>query len=161
MTTHRPLDLPPDAVDDDGNDIFESNHGVRFLSSPEAKFANVPAPTPEEIERDFRNVSPAPDSRVFMLRTMQARQLWLGRLPPTRPGEGVRIPGISFAHFILTGLTPSRPTAIRRMIRTACGASTDASSDSDQNQPASRQDLHRAVAAILDRLDSQGDGLLA
>ena len=56
MTTHRPLDLPPDAVDDNG--IFESNHGVRFLSSPEAKFANVPAPTPEEIEREFRNVTP-------------------------------------------------------------------------------------------------------
>ena len=24
--------------------------------------------------------------------------------PPTRPGDGVRIPGIAFAHFILTGL---------------------------------------------------------
>ena len=108
MTTHRPLDLPPDAVDDNGNAIFESNHGVRFLSSPEAKFANVPAPTPEEIERDFRNVTPTPDARVFMLRTMQARQLWLGRLPPTRPGDGVRIPGIAFAHFILTALLRRR-----------------------------------------------------
>ena len=39
---------------------------------------------------------------------MQARQLWLGRLPPTRPGDGVRIPGISFAHFILTGLLRRR-----------------------------------------------------
>ena len=39
---------------------------------------------------------------------MQARQLWLGRLPPTRPGEGVRIPGIPFAHFILTGLLRHR-----------------------------------------------------
>ena len=68
----------------------------------------MPAPTPEEIERDFRNVTPTPDARVFILRTMQARQLWLGRLPPTRPGDGVRIPGISFAHFILTGLLRRR-----------------------------------------------------
>ncbi len=108
MTTDTPLELPSDTVDDDGNEIFESNRGVRFLSSPEAKFANVPAPTPEEIDRDFRNVTPTPDARVFILRTMQARQLWLGRLPPTRPGDGVRIPGIPFAHFILTGLLRRR-----------------------------------------------------
>ena len=108
MTTNTPLDLPPNALDTDGNDVFESSHGVRFLSSPEAKFANVPAPTPEEIERGFRNVTPKPDSRVFVLRTMQARQLWLGRLPPTRPSDGVRIPGIPFAHFILTGLLRRR-----------------------------------------------------
>ena len=108
MTTNTPTTLPPDAVDHDGTEIFESNNGVRFLSSPEAKFANVPPPTPEEIQRDFRNVTPKPDARVFILRTMQARQLWLGRLPPTRPGDGVRIPGISFAHFILTGLLRRR-----------------------------------------------------
>lgn len=108
VTTDTTPALPPDAVGRDGNEIFESSRGVRFLSSPEAKFANVPAPTPEEIERDFRNVTPIPDSRVFVLRTMQARQLWLGRLPPTRPGEGVRIPGIPFAHFILTGLLRRR-----------------------------------------------------
>ena len=108
MTIHKPLGLPPDAVDDDANEIFESSRGVRFLSSPEAKFANVPAPTPEEIDRDFRNVTPTPDARVFMLRTMQAKQLWLGRLPPTRPGDGVRIPGIAFAHFVLTGLLRRR-----------------------------------------------------
>ena len=108
MTTDTPLEVPPDTVDHDGNKIFESNHGVRFLASPEAKFANVPAPTSEEIERDFRNVTPIPDARVFILRTMQARQLWLGRLPPTRPGDGVRIPGIPFAHFILTGLLRRR-----------------------------------------------------
>ena len=108
MTNDKLLLLPPDAVDRDGNEVFESNHGVRFLSSPEAKFANVPAPTPEEIERDFRNVTPKPDARVFVIRTMQARQLWLGRLPPTRPGDGPRIPGIPFAHFILTGLLRRR-----------------------------------------------------
>ena len=112
MTTDTPLDLPPDAVDHDGNEIFESNRGVRFLTSPEAKFANVPVPTSEEIERDFRNVTPTPDARVFILRTMQARQLWLGRLPPTRPGDGVRIPGIPFAHFILTGLLRRRAGAL-------------------------------------------------
>ena len=55
-----------------------------------------------------------------------------------------------------TGLTPSRPTAIRRIIRTACHTSTDAS-DSDQDRPASREDLRLTVASILDRLDSQGD----
>ena len=55
-----------------------------------------------------------------------------------------------------TGLTPSRPTAMRRMIRTACAAATDAS-DGDQDRPASRKDLHQAVASILDRLPSQGD----
>ena len=112
MTIDTPLELPPNAVDDDGNDIFESNQGVRFLSSPEAKFANVPAPTAEDIERDFRNVTPKPDARVFVLRTMQARQLWLGRLPPTRPGDGVRIPGIPFAHFILTGLFRRRAATL-------------------------------------------------
>ena len=53
-------------------------------------------------------VMPKPDTRVFTLRTMQARQLWLGRLPPTRPGDGVRIPAIPFAHFILTGLLRRR-----------------------------------------------------
>ena len=108
MTTDTPLELPPDAVDRDGNDVFDANHGVRFLSSPEAKFANVPAPTPEEIEREFRNVAPTPDARVFVIRTMQARQLWLGRLPPTRPGDGVRIPGMPFAHFILIALLRRR-----------------------------------------------------
>ena len=56
-----------------------------------------------------------------------------------------------------TGLTPSRPTAIRRMIRTACGTSADASA-SDQDRPASRQDLHRALDAILDRLPSNEGG---
>ncbi|MXY57332.1 MAG: hypothetical protein F4Y41_13225 [Gammaproteobacteria bacterium] len=108
MTTETPLELAPDAVNHDADEILESNHGIRFLSAPEAKFANVPAPTAEEIERDLRNVAPKADARVFVLRTMQARQLWLGRLPPTRPGDGVRIPGISFAHFILTGLLRRR-----------------------------------------------------
>ena len=55
-----------------------------------------------------------------------------------------------------TGLTSSRPTAIRRMIRTACRLST-AASDGDQDQPASRKDLRVAVASILDRLDPQED----
>ena len=57
-----------------------------------------------------------------------------------------------------TGLTPSRPTAMRRMIRTACSTSIDAS-DSDQDRPVSRKDLRLAIAAILDRLPSQDDGL--
>ncbi len=57
-----------------------------------------------------------------------------------------------------TGLIPSRPTAIRRMIRTASSTSIDAS-DSDQDRPVSRKDLRLAIAAILDRLPSQDDGL--
>ena len=108
MTIESPLILPPDAVDDDGNEVFESSRGVRFLASPEAKFANLPAPTPQEIEAAFRNVSPATEARTFTLRTMQTRMLWLGRLPPTRPDDGPRIPGIAFAHFILTGLLRRR-----------------------------------------------------
>ena len=104
MTTDSPLILPPDAVDADGNEIFASSRGVRFLAAPEAKFGNLPAPTPQEIEAAFRNVSPMAQARTFNLRTMQARMLWLGRLPPARPDDGPRIPGVPFAHFILTGL---------------------------------------------------------
>ena len=55
-----------------------------------------------------------------------------------------------------TGLTPSRPTAIRRMIRTAYLAVTDAA-DNDPDRPASRGDLRLAVASILERLPSPGD----
>ena len=108
MTIESPLILPPDAVDDDGDEVFESSRGVRFLAAPEAKFANLPAPTPHEIEAAFRNVSPATEARTLTLRTMQARMLWLGRLPPMRPDDGPRIPGIPFAHFILTGLLRRR-----------------------------------------------------
>ena len=115
MTTESPLILPPDAVDDDGHEVFESSRGVRFLASPEAKFANLPAPTPQEIEAAFRNVLPATEARTFTLRTMQARMLWLGRLPPTRP-DGPRIPGIAFAHFILTGLLRRRANNLDRCL---------------------------------------------
>ena len=52
-----------------------------------------------------------------------------------------------------TGLTPARPTAIRRMIRMAFRDSTHASKG-DVDPPASRTDLREAVASILDRLDS-------
>ncbi len=52
-----------------------------------------------------------------------------------------------------TGLTPSRPSAIRRMIRTAFRTPTDATS-SDQDRPASRKDIELAIVAILDRLPS-------
>ena len=52
-----------------------------------------------------------------------------------------------------TGLTPSRPTAIRRIIRTACRHLPDASA-AELDPPASRNDLREAVAAILSRLDS-------
>ena len=108
MTTDSPLILPLDAVDADGNEIFASSRGVRFLAAPEAKFANLPAPTPQEIKAAFRNVSPTAQTRTFTLRTMQARMLWLGRLPPARPDDGPRIPGVPFAHFILTGLLRRR-----------------------------------------------------
>ena len=53
-----------------------------------------------------------------------------------------------------TGLTPSRPTAIRRMIRAACCGASDALPVQD-DLPASRSDLRDAVTSILDRLDSQ------
>ena len=55
-----------------------------------------------------------------------------------------------------TGLTPSRPTAIRRMIRSIRRTSTN-TSDGDHDQPPSRKDLQLAVASILDRFDSQED----
>ena len=53
-----------------------------------------------------------------------------------------------------TGLTPSRPTAIRRMIRAGCAATTNGSPD-ELDLPASRNDLQEAVASILSRLDSR------
>ena len=51
-----------------------------------------------------------------------------------------------------TGLTPSRPTAICRMIRSTArrGIPNDLG---DHQQPASRSDINRAVARILERLD--------
>ncbi|MCY3810752.1 MAG: hypothetical protein OXH15_03040 [Gammaproteobacteria bacterium] len=50
-----------------------------------------------------------------------------------------------------TGLTPSRPTAIRRMIRST--VLNRIASDLDiAQQPASRSDLDHAVARILERL---------
>ena len=51
-----------------------------------------------------------------------------------------------------TGLTPSRPTAIRRMIRAAAPPRIPNDPDGD-HQPASRSDLNHAVARILERLD--------
>ncbi len=45
-----------------------------------------------------------------------------------------------------TGLTPSRPTAIRRMIRAATG--------DNQDLPVSRRDLANAVEQIVTRLDA-------
>lgn len=56
-----------------------------------------------------------------------------------------------------TGLTPSRPTAIRRMIRTAF-PSPPGTSHVELDGPASRRDLGLAVASILDRLPSPGRG---
>ena len=56
-----------------------------------------------------------------------------------------------------TGQTPSRPTAIRRMIRTACYP-TETSSD-ELDLPASRRDLREAVAAVLSRLRSAESNL--
>ena len=51
-----------------------------------------------------------------------------------------------------TGETPSRPTAIRRMIR-SIGRSDRAVLPSDDHAPASRRQLQDAVTAILERLD--------
>ena len=51
-----------------------------------------------------------------------------------------------------TGLTPSRPTAIRRLIRTTVRRPPEPALDAD-HQPASRTDLNQAVSRILERLD--------
>ena len=51
-----------------------------------------------------------------------------------------------------TGLTPSRPTAIRRIIRTASRLLTDPSPN-PHNPPVTRADLRDAVSCILARLD--------
>lgn len=56
-----------------------------------------------------------------------------------------------------TGLTPSRPTAIRRMIRAAFPSPAEASG-TERDRPASRGDLHAAVASILDRLAAKRRG---
>ena len=51
-----------------------------------------------------------------------------------------------------TGLTPSRPTAMRRMIRAIVQHPWPATHDSN-HRPASFVDLEQAVSRILDRLD--------
>ena len=50
-----------------------------------------------------------------------------------------------------TGLTPSRPTAIRRLIRSAVQSPAQHALDAD-HAPASRSDLEQAVTRILDRV---------
>lgn len=51
-----------------------------------------------------------------------------------------------------TGLTPSRPTAMRRMIRMITQHPTPTTHDTDP-RPATCADLERAVSQILDRFD--------
>ena len=53
-----------------------------------------------------------------------------------------------------TGDTPSRPTAIRRIIR-SIGLSDRTVLPSDDHAPASRRHLQDAVTAILPRLDTR------
>ena len=53
-----------------------------------------------------------------------------------------------------TGEPPSRPTAIRRMIRSA-NSSEPLALVSDDDAPASRRHLQEAVANILERLESR------
>ena len=53
-----------------------------------------------------------------------------------------------------TGLTPSRPTAIRRMIRAGC-ATTANGAPGEIDPPASRRDLREAVESIVSRLNSR------
>ena len=50
------------------------------------------------------------------------------------------------------GLTPSRPTAIRRLIRSTVRHSPEPGVDTD-HQPATQADLNQAVSRILERLD--------
>ena len=51
-----------------------------------------------------------------------------------------------------TGLTPSRPTAIRRLIRSTVQHAPQAGIDTD-HPPATRADLNQAVSRILNHLD--------
>ena len=53
-----------------------------------------------------------------------------------------------------TGLNPSRPTAIRRMIRSIITVDQSAGPD-PINVPASRRDILEAVSRILNRLDGE------
>ena len=47
-----------------------------------------------------------------------------------------------------TGEPPSRPTAIRRMIRSA-HTSVPSATPTEDDAPASRRDLHEAIAQVL------------
>ena len=53
-----------------------------------------------------------------------------------------------------TGETPSRPTAIRRMIRST-NTSEQTAPLSDDDAPASRHQLQEAVVRILERLETR------
>ena len=119
MTTDTPTptcrQMPSTA---DGNDIFESNHGVRFLSSPRGQVRERPgahaggnrAGLPQR-RAEHRMHAYSSSARC------RRRQLWLGRLPPTRPGDGVRIPGIC-----VRALHPHRPAATPRQPRSTCAS---------------------------------------
>ena len=70
-----------------------------------------------------------------------------------RPRTSAANPEHRVYPYLLRDLAIDRPDQV-------CRTSTDAS-DSDQDRPASREDLRLTVASILDRLDSQGRHLLA
>ena len=107
--------LDPDAVDEAGNDLFESGRGVRFLAAPESRFAHQPPPTPEEIA-EWPRVRRHPAKRAFTLRSIHSQRLYAGRLPPQEPDGPPRIPGIDYCHFVLRGLAQRRAEHLNRYL---------------------------------------------
>ena len=110
---------------------------------------------------------------TLSVRPLPARKASTGTDAPSGPGEGLTVPVVSKTTVRLyppdvaiidawaadnpdpdTGLTPSRPTAIRRMIRAGCTATAAHGAHAEIDPPASRNDLREAVASILSRLDS-------
>lgn len=107
--------LPADAVDDAGNPVFETDaRGRAFYPAPEARFGHLPMPT-QAVLAGIRRVLPAPRFQTFVLRTDHGRRLWHGR----RVGnpDGPRIPGMTFAAFVLDGLLRRRTDLFEQLLR--------------------------------------------
>lgn len=115
MAEPTPETLLPDAVDADGNAVFETGRGVRFLAAPESRFAHREPPTPEEIAA-WPHVLRTPAKRAFTLRSIHSQRLYAGRLPPEEPDGPPRIPGIDYGNFVLAGLAHRRAEHLNRYL---------------------------------------------